>query len=403
MKRQKARIVESAAAYEIVNSAAAYDKWLGGKLNGSLVECDLADKHEKMAADPFQFLRATYWRWAEMILEKCPELANAPQVVSVGDIHVENFGTWRDLEGRVIWGVNDFDEAAEMPYIVDLVRLAVSAVLAGVTGMTPAAVCANVLKGYRRGLKQPTALVLDVNRKWLRRKFVVNEDERADFWSKMTPEAEAEKLAKRAEKRKKKNEKVEEICERPKRAPENYRTALTRALPKPGPKLTYWFRTAGTGSLGRPRWVARGDWRGSPVLREAKAIVPSGWTIAPGRPAQPLWCKKIAFGKYRAGDPWYDLRGTILVRRLSPNNRKLDLGEVKRASELVNARMLRYMGRDLAAIHLGLADHRRVIAKDLRGRVRSFRKSVRTALQFVREDFGKWQEHWAERRKADRR
>jgi uncharacterized protein (DUF2252 family) len=192
MKRQKAGIVDSAAAY---------DEWLAGQLDGSLVECDLAAKHEKMAGDPFQFLRATYWRWAEMILQECPELASAPHVVSVGDIHVENFGTWRDLEGRVIWGVNDFDEAAEMPYVLNLVRLAVSAVLAGVTGMTPAAVCANLLEGYRGGLKKPTALVLDVNRKWLRRKFVVDEDERADFWSKMTPEAEAEKMAKRAKKK----------------------------------------------------------------------------------------------------------------------------------------------------------------------------------------------------------
>jgi len=32
-------------------------------------------------------------------------------VLAVGDLHVENFGTWRDAEGRLIWGVNDFDES----------------------------------------------------------------------------------------------------------------------------------------------------------------------------------------------------------------------------------------------------------------------------------------------------
>jgi hypothetical protein len=385
-------------APDIVQSTAAYDAWLAAHLRGSLVACDLADKHDKMAADAFQFLRATYWRWAEMILEECPELASAPHVVSIGDIHVENFGTWRDLEGRVIWGVNDFDEAAEMPYIIDLVRLAVSAVLAGVPGMTSAAVCTNLLKGYRRGLKKPTALVLDANRTWLRRKFVVNEAERADFWAKMTPEAEAEKIAKRAKK------KGEEVCERPKRVPQTYRAALTHALPEPGVKLIYWFRTAGTGSLGRPRWVGSGDWRGSPMLREAKAIVPSGWTLPPGRGNQPLWCEKIASGRYRAPDPWYDLRDTILVRRLSPNNRKLDLAAVDDKRELVNARVLRYMGRDLAAIHLGLEDHRRAIAKDLHGRTRTFRKSVRTALKFMRDDYEVWRKHWTkQQRLADRR
>ena len=35
-------------------------------------------------------------------------------------------GTWRDTEGRLIWGVNDFDEVARMPYAVDLVRLVTS-------------------------------------------------------------------------------------------------------------------------------------------------------------------------------------------------------------------------------------------------------------------------------------
>ena len=40
------------------------------------------------------------------------------------------FGTWRDKEGRLVWGVNDCDEAARMPYAVDLMRLVTSAILA---------------------------------------------------------------------------------------------------------------------------------------------------------------------------------------------------------------------------------------------------------------------------------
>ena len=55
-------------------------------------------------------------------------------MLAVGDMHVENFGTWRDAEGRLVWGVNDFDEAAKMPYTIDLVRLAASAMLAGGAG-----------------------------------------------------------------------------------------------------------------------------------------------------------------------------------------------------------------------------------------------------------------------------
>src|SRR5262249_20118319 len=45
-------------------------------------------------------------------------------------LHVENYGSSRDAEGRLVWGINDFDEAGPPPYTNDLVRLATSAWLA---------------------------------------------------------------------------------------------------------------------------------------------------------------------------------------------------------------------------------------------------------------------------------
>src|SRR5215510_12886692 len=114
----------------IIRSTGAYERWLQKQLHGDVVKKDLDEKHARMAADAFQFLRATYWRWAETILAICPELEDAPSVLAVGDIHIENFGSWRDLEGRLVWGVNDFDEAAKMPYVLDLVRLVTSIRLA---------------------------------------------------------------------------------------------------------------------------------------------------------------------------------------------------------------------------------------------------------------------------------
>src|SRR5262245_15479381 len=108
----------------------AYEDWLRKELKDDVFEDDLKEKHKKMGDDAFVFLRATYWRWAEMILTVCPKLEDAEEALCVGDIHLENFGTWRDEDGRLIWGVNDFDEAADMPYVIDLVRLATSATLA---------------------------------------------------------------------------------------------------------------------------------------------------------------------------------------------------------------------------------------------------------------------------------
>jgi hypothetical protein len=128
-----------------------------------------------------------------------PDLATSPSVLAVGDIHLENFGTWRDDDGRLVWGVNDFDEAAEMPYVLDLVRLATSALLArssqDVDGND---VCAAILQGYAKGVDAPRPFVLDEEYAWLRKLVVVGEEERGHFWKKideMSPSTEGPAVA----------------------------------------------------------------------------------------------------------------------------------------------------------------------------------------------------------------
>src|SRR5271169_2362454 len=112
----------------IVKATHRFEEWLGR--HTTLVKPDLRLKHQHMAEAVFPFLRATFYRWMQVWPEVCPELSKAPRVLAVGDLHVENFGTWRDIEGRLVWGVNDFDEAHMAPYTLDLVRLAASALLA---------------------------------------------------------------------------------------------------------------------------------------------------------------------------------------------------------------------------------------------------------------------------------
>src|SRR4051812_28724848 len=111
----------------ISESTAAYENWLREQTR--VIGQDLAAKHEVMTESPFVFLRATFYRWAQQWFEQTDE-ALGPPVPAVGDIHIENFGSWRDLEGRLVWGVNDFDEAFLLPYTFDLVRLATSVQLA---------------------------------------------------------------------------------------------------------------------------------------------------------------------------------------------------------------------------------------------------------------------------------
>ncbi len=78
-------------------------------------------------------------------------------MLAVGDLHIENFGTWRDAEGRLIWGVNDFDEVYPMPYPIDLVRLATSVCLAieeDHLTLVPDDACKAILKGYQDTLSE---------------------------------------------------------------------------------------------------------------------------------------------------------------------------------------------------------------------------------------------------------
>jgi uncharacterized protein (DUF2252 family) len=66
---------------------------------------DLALKHVLMKGDAFSFLRATFYRWMQVWPAVYVELTKAPMVLSVGDLHVVNFGTWRDREDRLIGGI----------------------------------------------------------------------------------------------------------------------------------------------------------------------------------------------------------------------------------------------------------------------------------------------------------
>lgn len=345
-------------------SIRAYEAWLGSQLGPDLVEADLKEKHRKMRTGPFAFLRATYWRWAETILEICPELADAPQVLAIGDTHLENFGTWRDAEGRLVWGVNDFDDAAVMPYPLDLVRLAASALLARPdNGPGSRDICGAILAGYAAGLGDPAPVVLERDHRRLRKAILLPEPERSAFWKKMTASTAVV-------------------------APERYEAALRAAMPEPGDPLVISPRTAGTGSLGRPRFLARGYWRGGPVLREAKGLMASAWSLhhAPGDTT--IRAGDIAAGRFRAPDPHYRVADGIVVRRLSPNSRKIEVEDA--ADQLLAPYMLELMGREIANCHAADPELLPALHDDLARRGKDWlRRTAKAAAQAIaREQAG---------------
>ena len=80
----------------IIDATIDFEKWLGAQL--PIIKQDIALKHQHMAEAAFPFFRATFYRWLQLWPVVCEDLAKAPKVLAVGDLHIENFGTWRDTE-----------------------------------------------------------------------------------------------------------------------------------------------------------------------------------------------------------------------------------------------------------------------------------------------------------------
>lgn len=359
----------------IVKATRKFEDWLS--LHIRIVEPDLRFKHEQMAASLFPFFRATFYRWVQVWPEVCAELDRVPHLLSVGDLHVENFGTWRDTDGRLVWGVNDFDEACLFPYTMDLVRLATSALLATREDhltMKPKDVAAAILEGYERGMEDGgRPFVLGENHEWLR---AIAESKLRDpvaFWQKIDrlPAAKGE-------------------------IPESAREAIEHLLPERGLRYRLARRVAGLGSLGHLRLVAVAEWKGGRVAREAKALTPSAlhWLNPKRAPAEILYAA-ILRRAVRCPDPYVQMRGHWIVRRLSPHCSRIELQAL--GTNRGEGRVLEAMGRETANIHLGTEEKRRAILKDLRGRKGNW---LLAAAQAMADAMEKDWRVWRERRQS---
>ncbi|MEU1114906.1 MULTISPECIES: DUF2252 domain-containing protein [unclassified Streptomyces] len=105
---------------------------------GELLAADPAAfrvKFRKMAASAFAFYRGTaclFYADQEREQHGGPYLDDRTGRVWIhGDLHAENFGTYMDAQGRLIFNVNDFDEAYVGPFTWDLKRFAASMALIG--------------------------------------------------------------------------------------------------------------------------------------------------------------------------------------------------------------------------------------------------------------------------------
>ncbi len=340
-----------------------------------VVQADLEAKHTSMARDPFAFFRATFYRWCERWPLVVPEMiAEAPRLRAVGDLHVENFGTWRDVEGRLVWGVNDFDEVAVLPYTNDLVRTVASAILAsrvGALAINAQEGSEAVLIGYRSSLEHGgRALVLAEHDRWLRRMCTSRLRDPVGYWAKMEALSELGPL------------------------PGDLRQRLRRALPNGTQAVTHRARRAGEGSLGRYRAVALGTLDGALVAREAKATARSGWywahpqeaTSRAPTPSLPLP------GAVRDVDTSVSVRESWVIRRLSPDCSRVELSSLPRRRD--EERLLRAMGWEAGNVHLATRDAIPGVLSHLdRLGKRWLERTAQAMVDDVLRDWKAWRKH----------
>lgn len=368
---------------KLIDAVERYERWLAGFIR--LRADDLQHKHARMQEGPFQFLRATFFRWAGLWAQLAPDESRAPQVLGVGDLHLENFGTWRDGDGRLIWGINDFDEVAGLPYSQDLIRLAASAYLA-IEGahltLRRRRAARAIAEGYAEGLAAGgRPFVLEEDHAWLRAIATSRLRDPIAFWQKLA------------------------ACP-PVGAPADIRRLLADNLPRPGLPFRMARRIAGLGSLGRPRFLALATVDGGLLAREAKALAPSAWQFGTGRPTGKIQYAAMLARAVRAADPSLRVHMTWdggaasawVVRRLAPHCTRIEVTELRRARD--EDRLLFAMGFETANVHMGTPAARAAILRHLRRRPPDWLH--RAAKPFVEAVVTDWRDWNAWRNQAGR-
>jgi hypothetical protein len=340
---------------------ADYEHWLGERI--PLLADELDRKHAEMADDEFRFLRGSYYLWLARLGEHLPETLGGARGPAVGDLHVENFGTWRDRDGVRRWGVNDFDELAVGPLLPDLIRLATSAVIAPHVTLGDDEVCATVLETWS-GAAPRRAIDLDEEGADHLHHLVPPYDDAHSFYTKLASGPPAELPA--------------------------AVVAATIAVAEPGWAPSWHHHVAGTGSLGHRRVVGVGPaLDGHPHAHEAKQLGPGTTQWAADRFAGPPWPVEEV-GLYLrvrdavAGPATATRAAGWQIRALAPDVVRIELSGL---DEHRSARLLRSMAAATADVHGVDRDAFAAAVSDVdRFGEKVFRHAVRTMAALTRED-----------------
>lgn len=336
----------------------------------------LALKYRDMRKDPFVFLRGTchlfYAQNAWLSRTKAraegrgdSAWLDAPHVWACGDLHLENFGSYKADNRQVYFDINDFDEGLLAPASWDLLRLLASVIVGRdvlrVSRDDALTLCDELLAAYAAALRVGKPL-------WVERETA--EPPVSDLLQKVRDRRGRELLdARTREKGGRRSLRLDNGKALPVNEAQRERVttlidvfARSHKQPASFRVLDVARRIAGTGSLGVERYIVLVEGKGSPDknrLLDLKRALPPSWRELPGLPCeQPPWpddATRVVGVQRRVQAVSMALLHAVklgkqpyILRRLSPSEDRiaLPIKGGKRGQLLVNT--LQVFGRCLA-------------------------------------------------------
>jgi len=369
----------------------------------------LRRKLDALASGTFTFLRGTFHLMAADLLQgRVPGWAPlAPVGLAVGDLHLENFGTYRGASGALCFDVNDFDDVGLGPLDLDLKRLCTSAMLLpGVDRAIRVAAAGRIAHVWaeaveRLGGRFPIA-AWDMEKAdgWLRE--LLREKGRrtiADLLAKVAPGKGHCRFGEDGD--------PPRFAHTAKPWPERVDAGLGEYFENlaklkadvPGRgweplDVAYWFK--GTGSLGRLRFavlLGKGDER---MMIELKEAHPSAMELASGRQVRAMERARVQTAAIRRlqGDPWPRVAGThlgklpALGREIEPEEEKIQCERFKGAGGDQLFAYAHQCGEVLARLHC------RMNAPVLLDAAWSLAEAARAAVSFAESYAGVVEADW---------
>lgn len=253
----------------------------------------LALKLAKMRGDPFIFLRGACHRF-HATLPDHEILAKAPITWVCGDLHLENFGSYKGDNRLAYFDINDFDEAALAPCTWDLVRFLTSLRLAAgslsVNGAETDLLCRLYVDAYGAALATGKA-------RWVERETAQGlvRDLLDSLGARSRPRYLDSRTVLKGKRRQIRTDhgKALPVDEAQRDTVIRFLKGFAKTQPNPAffKVIDVARRIAGTGSLGVSRYIVLVEGKGSPdanYLLDLKLAVPS--CLPPYLPTQqPRW------------------------------------------------------------------------------------------------------------------